>query len=65
MNPDRHKPLRSVTRTQVISAAVSVALITGVLLLADAPVWAAVVAAGVCAALLGIRCWWDHRHGSP
>jgi hypothetical protein len=51
--------------TRVISVAVTVALITGALLLGGAPVWVGVVVAAAFAGAFGFRVWWDHRQGNP
>jgi hypothetical protein len=49
---------------RVISAAVTVALITGAVLLGGAPVWVGVIAAVVGAGLIGLAYWRDRRRGN-
>ena len=47
----------------MISAAVTVALITGALLLGGAPAWIGVVVAVVGAGVIGFAYWRDRRRG--
>lgn len=49
--------------TRVISAAVTVALITGAVLLGGAPVWVGVVVAVVGAGGICLAYWRDRRRG--
>jgi hypothetical protein len=51
------------TRTQVISAAVTVALITGAVLLGGAPRWVGAAVAALGAAAIGLAYARDRRRG--
>jgi hypothetical protein len=63
MTPDRRNPLRGVTPSQVVGAAVTVALTAGALLLGGAPVWVGIAAAVVSAVLFGLAYLRDRRRG--